>query len=175
MSTTMAIIRTVRSGLIRGLGAALVSGVLAVTGVAGCSVYPAAPAQPAFDTDVLPIFQAHCTRCHDNNLDGGANNIVNVPAMGGPVAATAPALSQFGPCVVPDGGGTPHCGIGAVAYRIQIQQYVHYADSNTLRMPPAPSRPLDDWELQVIDAWTTQTPIPICSKSANPDPALLCP
>jgi hypothetical protein len=42
-------------------------------------------------------------------------------------------------------------------------------------MPLPPARPLDDWEINVIDAWVAQKPIPICSRSANPDPALLCP
>jgi hypothetical protein len=166
----MAITRSFRSRLVRGLGAALALGVL------GCTAYPSTPAEPAYDTDVLPIFQAHCTRCHDNNLDGGANSVVNVPAMDGPVAATAPTLSQFGPCAFPDGGGTPHCGGGAAAeYRGEIQEYVHFPDSNTLRMPPAPAPRLDDYELKVIDAWAAQQPLPICSRSANPDPALLCP
>ncbi len=65
----MAITRPIRFLLVRGFAAAL------ALGAAGCSVYPSAPAEPAYDTDVLPIFQAHCTRCHDNNLDGGANSL----------------------------------------------------------------------------------------------------
>lgn len=166
----MAITRPIRSRLIRGLGAAL------VLGVVGCSVYPSAPADPAYDTDVLPIFQAHCTRCHDNGLDGGANNIVIVAdAANGPQVVGPPALAQFGPCLIPDGGGVPRCGIGAAEYATLIHTYIHYPDTNPLRMPPPPGPRLDDWEMNVIDAWTAQMPIPICSRSANPDPALLCP
>ena len=65
----MAITRPIRSLLVRGL-----VGALALGGV-GCSIYPAAPAEPAYDTDVLPIFQAHCTRCHGNGPDGGSLNV----------------------------------------------------------------------------------------------------
>jgi hypothetical protein len=169
MSITMAITRPIWSRLLPGLGAAL------VLGVVGCSIYPAIPAEPAYDTDVLPIFHAHCTRCHDNGLDGGPNQIVIVAdAALGPQVVGPPALAQFGPCLTSD-GGAPRCGIGAAAYASLIHDYVHYPDSNPLRMPPSPAPPLDDWELKVIDAWTAQKPIPICSISANPDPALLCP
>jgi len=167
----MAITRPIRSRLIQGLGAAL------LLGVVGCSIYPAAPAEPAYDTDVLPIFQAHCTRCHDNGLDGGPNHIVIVAdggPIGGPQVVGPPALSQFGPCMTTD-GGTPRCGIGAAEYASLIHDYVHFPDTNPLRMPSQPAPRLDDWELKVIDAWTAQKPIPICSRSANPDPALLCP
>jgi hypothetical protein len=174
MSIPMAITRPLRSrlaGLVGGLALALA----ATLGGAGCTAYPSAPAAPAYDTDVLPIFQAHCTRCHDNNLDGGANHTVFLPAAnGGPMTALPPYLSQFGPC-------TPTCSLpGAAAYAAVIKTNVHLTTSLRMPLPPAP--PLDDWELNVIDAWVAEgkeedgavTP-PICSRSANPDPALLCP
>ena len=117
---------------------------------------------------MLPIFQAHCTRCHDNNLDGGAPHTVFLPAAnGGPMTAIGPSLSQFGPC-------NPTCSIpGAAAYAPLIKTNVHLTTS--LRMPLPPAAPLDDWELNVIDAWVGEGQTPICSKSATPDPALLCP
>ena len=93
----MAITRPIRSllvGLVGGFAAAL------ALGGAGCSVYPSSPVEPAFDTDVLPIFQAHCTHCHDNNPDGGAppTTVYRPDANGGPITAGAPALNVFGPC-----------------------------------------------------------------------------
>ena len=93
MSNTMAITRPIRSLLVgRGFAAAL------ALGGAGCSVYPSSPAEPAFDTDVLPIFQAHCTHCHDNNPDGGGHHAVYRPdANGGPITAGAPALTRVRP------------------------------------------------------------------------------
>jgi hypothetical protein len=164
----MAIRRPIRFVLARGLAAAL------ALGGAGCSVYPSAPAEPAYDTDVLPIFQAHCTRCHDNNLDGGAPHTVFLPAAnGGPMTATPPSLSQFGPCVASDGGAPTCYAPGAGGYALTIQTNVHLTTS--VRMPLPPAAPLDDWELSVIDAWSAEKPFPICSRSANPDPALLCP
>lgn len=162
----MAITRPIRSLLARGLAAAL------ALGAAGCSVYPSAPAEPAFDTDVLPIFQAHCTRCHDNNPDGGGGNhlVFRPDAAGGPIAAGAPHLTMFGPCY-PGDGGAPLC-TGVPSWHAQITKDIHSTDST--RMPLPPARPLDDWEMNVIDTWLAE-PIPICSKSKNPDPALLCP
>ena len=169
MSTPMTSTRAIRSLLARGFAAAL------ALGGAGCSVYPSAPVAPAFDTDVLPIFQAHCTRCHDNNDGGGANHEVYRPdAAGGPVTAGAPGLTMFGPCY-PSDGGAPVCYSNAAAYRTLIQKDIHRAESDILRMPLPPSLPLDDWEKNVIDAWVAELPIPICSRAAHPDPALLCP
>jgi hypothetical protein len=162
----MASTRPIRSLLARGLAAAL------ALGAAGCSTYPSTPAEPAFDTDVLPIFQAHCTRCHDNNLDGGANHAAYRPAAnGGPVPATAPRLNVFGPCNDYD-GGVSICYLPQ--YHTQIQTDIHRAENDIQRMPLPPSRPLDDWELNVIDTWFAEKP-PICSRSTHPDPALLCP
>jgi hypothetical protein len=163
----MAITRPLRSLFARGFAAAL------VLGAAGCSVYPAAPAEPAYDTDVLPIFEAHCTRCHANNPDGGALHPVYRPDPdAGAEPALPPRLTVFGPCY-PSDGGAPICYLPA--YHAQIQTDIHRAENDTLRMPPPPSRLLNDWELNVIDTWLAEKPSPICSRSANPDPALQCP
>ena len=147
-----------------------------VLGAAGCSTYPSAPAEPAFDTDVLPIFQAHCTRCHDNKEHpdgGGANHAVFRPdAAGGPETASIPHFNVFGPCYPQDGGALACYGVSG--YRTVIQMRIHLPDTNILAMPPLPSRRLDDWEMKVIDAWAADSQ-PICSNSAHPDPALQCP
>jgi hypothetical protein len=60
-------------------------------------------------------------------------------------------------------------------YRSLIQTRILLPDTDVLRMPPPPSRRLDDWEMKVIDAWAAEDQPSICSKSANPDPALQCP
>jgi hypothetical protein len=168
----MAITRRIKPFLVQGFAAAL------ALGAASCSTYPAAPAQPAFDTDVLPIFQAHCTRCHDNNPDGGPRHSVYRPdSEGGPVTATNPGLSVYGPCYA-----SGSCYTNAAAFAVKqdgqpglIYQTIHRAVNDTLLMPPPPSRRLNEFELNVIDNWLAETPMPICSHSANPDPALLCP
>lgn len=175
----MAITRPIKSLLARSFAAAL------ALGAAGCSTYPSAPAEPAFDTDVLPIFQAHCARCHDNNPDGGGGNqvVYRPDSAGGPVTAGAPALTIFGPCYPAAAGGVPTCYSNAAANALPtasepkgyIYTDIHRAENDSSRMPQPPSRPLDDWEMNVIDAWVAEKPYPICSRSANPDPALLCP
>ncbi len=166
----MAITRPIKSllvGLVGGFAAAL------ALGAAGCSTYPAAPAEPAFDTDVLPIFQAHCTRCHDNNDGGGVNHPVYRPGVDGGSVAGVPHFNVFGPCVTPD-GGILTC-YGAAGFRSLIQMRIHLPDTDVFAMPPLPSRRLDDWEMKVIDAWAAENEPSICSNSAHPDPALQCP
>jgi hypothetical protein len=175
----MTITRPIRSLLI-GLFGGLVAA-LALGGV-GCVSYPSPPSQPAFDTDVLPIFQAHCTRCHGNGPDGGAFNAAGVPGTtynaAGPPQPDGPFLTQFGDTCPPlaDGGaGTcfnspaSKCICGALVYAPMITMYIDPDYSE--RMPPPPAPPLNDWELKVVNAWTAH---PVCSNSANPDPAI-CP
>jgi hypothetical protein len=151
MSIPMAITRPLTSRLVGLVGGLALSMAL---GGAGCTAYPSTPAEPAYDTDVLPIFEAHCTRCHDNNLDGGAPHTVFLPAAnGGPMTAIGPHLSQFGPCV--GSSDAPTCSLpGAAVYAGLIQTNVHL--TSKLRMPLPPAPPLDDWELKVIDAWVAE-------------------
>ena len=171
MANTPLKTRPIRFLLVRGLAAAL------GLGAAGCTVYPSPPSDPAYDTDVLPIFLAHCTRCHDNNLDGGASAAVTAPGVTDPTSLTAGLtlyLRNYG-CQNPDGGTPTICTTGAANPRTlgNIGIYIHRTDY--LRMPYAPSPPLNDWELKVLDEWLAEKPTPVCSHSANPNPALLCP
>jgi hypothetical protein len=164
--------------LARGLATAL------ALGGAGCTTYPSPPSQPAFDTDVLPIFEAHCNRCHGNGPDGGTLNSVGVPgktytAATPPPMTLQPFLTQFGETCEPLSDGTPgtcqnnaaHCRCGAYDYAIDglIKERVH--NNPGPMMPPLPAPPLNEWELKVIDAWAAN---PVCSNSPNPDRAI-CP
>jgi hypothetical protein len=170
----MTITLPIRLFLARGLVAALALG-----GV-GCTTYPSPPAKPAFDTDVLPIFQAHCTRCHGNGPDGGTLNAGGVPGSNEhPATATQPYLTQYGETCLPLSDGTPgtcqnnpkNCRCGAYDFAVDgmIEAYL---DPNSLQpMPPPPAPPLNDWELKVVKAWVAN---PICSNSPNPDPTI-CP
>jgi hypothetical protein len=169
-------IRLFLGGLFGGLVAAL------ALGGAGCTTYPSPPSEPAFDTDVLPIFQAHCTRCHGNGPDGGALNAASVPGMvypdgGGPARAVPPFLTMFGDVCSPlpdgsagtclNGADCTHCG--ALTYHTQIATYL---DPNYYqRMPPPPAPLLNDWELSVVKSWLAN---PVCSNSPHPDPTI-CP
>jgi hypothetical protein len=163
--------------LARGLAAALALG-----GV-GCVAYPSPPSQPAFDTDVLPIFQAYCTRCHGNGPDGGALNSAGVPGgdyrVAGPTPVSGPSLTQYGETCLPLADGTPgtcmnnarNCRCGAYDYALDGLIMADIAPNSTEPMPPPPALPLNDWELKVVNAWVAN---PVCSNSPNPDPAI-CP
>ncbi len=138
-------------------------------GAAGCTAYPSAPSDPAYDTDVRPIFLAHCARCHGNGPNGGSINIVPGASSQGynPIAC----FTQYGTNnnANPDGG----CFYGAEADHTVIGTYVHSSDP-TIEMPPPPAPRLNSHELDVIDAWLAVVP-PKCSNSSNPDPAFFCP
>jgi hypothetical protein len=165
----MAIGRALRSLLV---GSALALGL----GAAGCTVsLSSAPAEPAFDTDVRPIFLAHCVRCHGAGPDGGLLNVASVPGVD---YGSAPPLETTGPCLNqfngnPDAGGQFGCRGGAATSRYLTELSTYVKPGYPLRMPPPPAPVLNDWELAVIDAWVAENP-PICSRSSNPDPALRC-
>jgi hypothetical protein len=159
----MAIRRVLRS-LLTGASVAL------AMSAAGCTIYPSTPSDPAFDTDVLPIFEAHCTRCHGAGPDGGALNTASIPGMG-LMEASGPCLTQFGDnsTLDPNGNG---CLAGANTYATKIQAYI---DPNFMsRMPPPPAPVLDSWEMAVVNAWVAEKPKRTCSNSSQPAPALLC-
>lgn len=142
-----------------------------------CTSYPTPPAQPAFDTDVLPIFEAHCTRCHGSGPDGGSLKTVFVPGTGtgtGVVTATAPCLTQFG-----NNSSSYDCIAGAAAFATPTLLGQYIQPGFELRMPPPPAPELTSYELDVINAWIAEADpannvLPICSRSSNPNPALLC-
>jgi hypothetical protein len=164
-------------------GLAAVLGMLQI----GCTVYPAVPAQPAFDTDVLPIFEAHCTRCHGAGPNGGALNNAYIPGMGN-LQAAAPCLNQFG-----NNSNSYTCPAGAASYATRGLIWKYIQPGYVQRMPPPPAPLLDPWEMEVIDAWISENApcqtnadcaspqvctgnmvCMLCSRSSNPDPALLC-
>jgi hypothetical protein len=168
-----------------------------VASVAGCTIYPSAPAEPAYDTDVLPILGAHCLRCHgDNVLDGGLPYVPPGVAAdaGNPnlsaVSSTRAFLGQYGSNACPpakgQGFGPDDCRYGAAFFATQAKSGTASSENNILYhtihqdsdsdgepMPPPPASPLDEHELSVLDAWMAEKP-PICSRKSNPDSALHC-
>lgn len=146
--------------LVRALGLAV------VLAGAGCTLYPSPPAEPAYDTDVRPIFLAHCARCHGDGPDGGSLNTVAGSSKTG--ATPVSCLTQFGT----SDGGTCTTGANAEATNGLLDSYVHGRTAGE-QMPPAPAPPLNSYELGVIDAWVAESPRK-CSDSPNPDPALQC-
>jgi mono/diheme cytochrome c family protein len=133
---------------------------------AGCTSYPSAPSDPAFDTEVLPVFQAHCTRCHGDGPDGGGLNAVAGSSKTGATAMSC--LTQF------SGSDAGACSMAADTDvgNHKLDAYVHGRTAGE-QMPPPPAAPLNSYELGVIDAWVAENPLK-CSDSPNPDPALHC-
>jgi len=151
----------------------------------GCTAYPAAPSNPAYDLDVRPILMAHCARCH------GAGGTLNVPTEPtGPNAPTIPSVkgyetafagyslyvTQFndsGNCMLDANGNLPpDCKFGAgTMYVKTISNSVDPVATAPTAMPPAPAPRLNDWEVGVIQNWAKN---PICSNSLTPDLAI-CP
>lgn len=113
------------------------------------------PVNPSFATDVLPVMKAHCVRCH------GANGMLNAdPGVTSTLALyrMAPTNGYFDtyedkPGCVPT--MTTYCG-GAKTEAALIKAYIHFG--NDMRMPPLPSDPLSDWDIKLLDNWTSKTP-----------------
>ncbi|HEY6475451.1 MAG TPA: hypothetical protein VI456_02655 [Polyangia bacterium] len=172
-----------RLGLSGAGGLALVAALVAT----GCTVYPSStPSEPAFDTDVRPIFEAHCTRCHGAGPDGGTLNTFSTPNYDGGLGCPTSATATGGPFLTtyctPDANGVLLCamnpkskGAGFYALTGTIHQVLHDLNGTCEQMPPPPAPALNDWELSVIDTWAAEQPQPTCSTSPNPDPDLLCP
>jgi hypothetical protein len=120
--------------------------VLALVGVAlGCN--PDVPANPTYTKDVQPIFMAHCVRCH------GANDMLNTMTINGsprsPLRCYLQRYEDEGAC-----SGVTDCMFGAGSAIACTNQYISYITrTDTGRMPPPPSEPLNDWEKDVIILW----------------------
>ncbi len=161
----------------------MVAAVGAAIAGAGCTAYPAAPTDPAYDVDVRPVLMAHCARCH------GAGGNLNVPLEPtGPQAPPIPSVSGLqGPflaydlyvtqfndtdCTPDSSGNVPSdCKFGAGGFHATIASSVDPATKPPLAMPPAPAPRLNDWEVGMLQNWAKN---PVCSNSAVPDPAI-CP
>src|SRR4051812_49426816 len=113
---------------------------------------PEVPATPTYAKDVQPILMAHCVRCH------GANDMLNAlpeapnPNIPQPQLCYLQRFADEGDCATAGsttckrGAGNPQC-YGMITTRITAP-----AD-NVIRMPPAPSDPLNDWENDVLNRW----------------------
>jgi hypothetical protein len=98
---------------------------------AASSVGRAAPPAggPGFETDVLPIFQAHCTRCHgDKPRKAGLNLSSQEGALQG---------SESGPVIVAG----------------QVEESRLWKMLREGKMPPAKNAPLSDAETVTIQRW----------------------
>ncbi len=136
--------------------------------VVGCG--PPVPAVPAYDTDVRPIFMAHCVRCHGAGPDGGTINTATEPTGpdGGPLASDPVNTIGYYLNVYKAAGKAGALTSATGGIQSPLYRKIHAA---VLPMPPPPAPLLDDWALKILDAWIVN---PICSRSPNPDPSI-CP
>ncbi|HEY2903304.1 MAG TPA: hypothetical protein VGL59_22160 [Polyangia bacterium] len=110
------------------------------------------PADPSFKTDVLPLMQAHCVRCH------GANNTLNADPLSQAkptaynVAPETGFFDHYEDRMMNEGGCMLGKCAGAASSIATIQLYIH--NPPTLRMPPLPAEALSDWEMKLLDNWT---------------------
>jgi hypothetical protein len=107
--------------------------------------------------DVLPIFEAHCVRCH------GAGGSLNADFRGLEMAPPPNGfLNQYDDVVdcTPDAMGnrplTCVAGARTEAENDNIHAFTHGLIPP--RMPLSPAAPLDAWELAVIDNWVAEKP-----------------
>ncbi|HVZ89557.1 MAG TPA: hypothetical protein VHG72_21525 [Polyangia bacterium] len=123
---------------------------------------PSVPASPSYEADVLPIFRAHCLRCHgDANPDAGPYNTTQTANLVGLATVNLTSYAQ----TVSWAQMKTATGQGV------LSDVIHGGKATAQPMPLPPAAPLDDYELKVMDAWISN---PVCSHDANPDPAI-CP
>ena len=127
---------------------------------------PPIPEMPSYATDVRPIFEKHCVRCHNETLSGDVN-----PMTGGLDKPGICHLNRFestGDCS--DAGissgacslGAQYCGTLApgdppasfISAMVSIPQDLG-------GMPPLPAAPLSAREKEIVMRWAT---------TANPNP-----
>ncbi len=109
------------------------------------------PVKPSFATDVLPVMEAHCTRCHGDN--GSLNPD---PQVINPTFRTAPTDGYFTQyddktgCPTLRAPGPAGCQGAKALGLTTMKVYIH---TDALRMPPRPSDPLSEWDLKLLDNW----------------------
>ena len=117
------------------------------------------PVSPSYATDVKPILDANCVRCHGQ---GGQLNVD--PALTGMLKGKKPAsayldkLEDPAGCVeaqkknpnTPCTGALPNAAL--LSAYLTIDAY--------LRMPPVPSEALSDRDIGILKRWAAETPAP---------------
>ena len=128
---------------------------IVVAALAGCGEEPI-PENVTFEPTIRAVFAAHCVRCHGA---GGTLNIDPDPRVFGGTDYPGTYLNQLedsGDCTVdPVTMALPaSCKHGARYAAPTIRLYTVMAkDTDAMRMPPAPSDPLNDREKKLVAKW----------------------
>lgn len=128
--------------------------------VGGCE--PEIPFAPTFEEHVRPLFMAHCVRCHgagdmlrgDPIIDQATGEPVLNPETG-EIRRRPPPNVCYLDRFQSTGTNCPtpgQCQVGALDCAAAVGQRFP-PPLESLRMPPAPSEPLNDWEQEVILRW----------------------
>ena len=128
---------------------------------------PEIPTSPSYATDVKPILEANCVRCHGQ---GGMLNAGDGPTIGAPTLCYLNMYDDMGDCSIPDGGGSfdPSCKRGArycatpfpdAPTTSYFDVYLFDLTQEEGGMPPLPSRPLNEREKEIVRRWEAN-PIP---------------
>lgn len=129
----------------------------------GCgSDMPAVPANPTYMTDVAPILNLHCIRCH-----GLGDMLYTTTVNGYPDSPSTCYLQRYedeGNCTDPASTdckrGAGYCATRDVtAADSLITGMINMPNDSTGRMPPPPADPLSDFEKAVINRWSTTSPL----------------
>ena len=140
---------------------------LALVVAAGCDdeEEPPIPEMPTYVTDVRPIFEKHCVRCHNEGLTGDIN-----PMTGGLDKPGLCHLNRFestGECS--DAGiasgacslGAQYCGtvVPGDPPASYISSFLSIPQEQG-GMPPLPAAPLSEREKTIVLRWSTTNPAP---------------
>lgn len=103
--------------------------------LAACNPVP--PAEPTWDADVAPLLVAHCVRCHTSPPFAD-------PAIQTPTRPRVPAtrLDVY--------------EVAAMESAVIVTQVTR--KDLAFRMPPPPSEPLNDYEIEVLTRWDRNGP-----------------
>jgi hypothetical protein len=125
----------------------------AVLVLSGCE--KPVPETPRFETDIKPIFDAHCVRCH------GAGGTLNADPRAREVAGPGSYLDQYEDKVdcTPDAmGNIPQTCVPGARFEAVVGNIHLFLNGGPLQMPLPPAAPLSPWELDVVNHWLAETP-----------------
>jgi hypothetical protein len=134
-----------RNSLLSLFAFALVAG-----GLVGCGEN-AVPENPSWTTDIQPMMEAHCVRCHGGG--GMLNGDPDVPPLFNTKLMFCPPAKDGGAytCAPTNGNFTTEAGLMSYTTKVMgVPLLKTYLDAP---MPPPPSEPLDDYEYNTLMKW----------------------